>query len=97
MDVRVGGRFRIRFATDDGETHEVGGAYRDVTPPQRPGVQLGVALDAGARVARHRDVAPDGDGTLLSLNHAQFFDQAARDGHERGWTGTLDKLEKIFA
>jgi len=36
-------------------------------------------------------------GTLLSLNHGQFFDQAARDGHERGWLGTMDKLERFFA
>lgn len=26
----------------------------------------------------------------------QFFDQAARDGHEGGWIGTLDKLEQYF-
>ena len=37
---------------------------------------------------------PDGAATLLTLTHEQFFDQAARDGHERGWTGTLDKLER---
>jgi len=40
---------------------------------------------------------PDGDGTLLTLHHEQLFDLAARDGHERGWMGALDKLEKIFA
>ena len=39
---------------------------------------------------------PDGAATLLTLTHEQFFDQAARDGHERGWTGTLDKLERYF-
>ena len=37
---------------------------------------------------------PDGAATMLTLTHEQFFDQAARDGHERGWTGTLDKLER---
>ena len=40
---------------------------------------------------------PDGDGTMLTLHHEQLFDQAARDGHERGWTGTMDKLERYFA
>ena len=35
MDVRIGGSFRIRFKTDDGEQHQVGGAYRDVVPDQR--------------------------------------------------------------
>ncbi len=40
---------------------------------------------------------PDGDGTLLTLRHEQFFDQTARDGHERGWNGALDKLENFLA
>jgi uncharacterized protein YndB with AHSA1/START domain len=40
---------------------------------------------------------PDGDGTLLTLHHEQLFDQPARDGHERGWIGALDKLEGFIA
>ena len=35
LDVKVGGRFRIRFSTANGEQHEVGGVYREVTPDQR--------------------------------------------------------------
>ena len=31
LDVRVGGRFRVRFSTTNGEQHEVGGVYREVT------------------------------------------------------------------
>jgi len=40
---------------------------------------------------------PDGDGTLLTLHHEQLFDQAARDGHERGWIGSLEKLANYVA
>jgi len=40
---------------------------------------------------------PEGEGTLLTLTHEQLFDQAARDGHERGWLTGLDKLEKWIA
>ena len=39
-------------------------------------------------------VAKDGEGAMLTLHHEQFFDDKARDGHNRGWTGTLDKLER---
>ena len=35
LDVKVGGRFRVRFSTANGEQHEVGGIYRQVTPDQR--------------------------------------------------------------
>ena len=37
----------------------------------------------------------DGDGTLMTLMHEQFFDEDARDRHQHGWTGALDKLENI--
>ena len=40
---------------------------------------------------------PDGSGTLLTLTHERLFDEASRDGHEKGWIGSLDKLEKFVA
>jgi hypothetical protein len=40
---------------------------------------------------------PDGAGTLLTLTHEQFFDEAARDSHRQGWTGALEKLARLFA
>ena len=40
---------------------------------------------------------PDGSGTLLTLTHERLFDESSRDGHEKGWIGSLDKLEKFVA
>jgi hypothetical protein len=39
----------------------------------------------------------DGDATILTLTHEQFFDDAARDRHQSGWTGSLNKLELFLA
>jgi uncharacterized protein YndB with AHSA1/START domain len=33
-------------------------------------------------------------GTELDFVHDRFFDQAARDNHERGWSGTFAKLDE---
>ena len=38
---------------EDGEYHEVGGIYREVVPNAAARVQLGVAFDAGTRIAGH--------------------------------------------
>lgn len=97
MDVRVGGSFRIRFKTDDGEQHQVGGTYRDVVPDQRLVFTWAWHTTPERESVVTVTLRPDGDGTLLSLNHGKFFDEAARDGHERGWTGTMDKLVQYFA
>jgi len=42
-------------------------------------------------------VKPDGTGALLTLIHEQFADEPARDRHEWGWTGALNKLERALA
>jgi len=39
---------------------------------------------------------PDGGGTDVELRHEQFYDQAAGDGHQRGWTLTFGKLEAFL-
>jgi uncharacterized protein YndB with AHSA1/START domain len=96
-DARVGGRYQMVFRTPDGEEHDVSGSYREVVPnaklvftwmwrtmPERQSL-VTVALKR------------DGDGTLLTLLHEQFFDEAARDRHRSGWSGTLDKLERYLA
>jgi uncharacterized protein YndB with AHSA1/START domain len=97
MDVRVDGHFRIGFRTDDGEYHEVGGRYIEVVPDRR----LVFSWAWHSTPERQSQVTvvlrDEGDVTLLTLTHDKFFDEAARDGHRRGWTGTLDKLERMFA
>lgn len=97
MDVRVGGGFRISFNTADGQYHQVGGKYREVVPEQRLVFSWAWHSTPERESVVTVTIKPDGNGSLLTLNHGQFFDQAARDGHQRGWTGTLDKLEKMFA
>ena len=97
MDVRVGGKYRISFKTDDGAYHEVGGEYLEVTPPLR--LVFNWAWHSTPERVSQVTIAlrPEGGITLLTLTHDKFFNEDARDGHKRGWTGTLDKLEKFFA
>ena len=96
-DVRVGGRFHVVFQTEDGEEHDVSGIYREVVPNQK------LQFTWAWRTMPEREslvtviVRPDGDGSLLTLIHEQFFDEAARDRHNTGWTGALNKLERMFA
>jgi len=97
IDARVGGRYRVSFKMQDGEHHEVAGVYREMVPNQR----LTFSWAWHSTPERESQVTvllkPDGDGTLVTLHHEQLFDEAARDGHESGWTGTLDKLERYLA
>lgn len=96
LDVREGGRYRIRFHTPDGEEHEVSGTYETVEPGRRL-VFSWAWRSTPERVSRVtmtlRSVA---EGTELDFRHERFFDEAARDGHRRGWTATFEKLDALF-
>lgn len=96
-DVRVGGRYAVQFSTADGEEHNVGGIYREIVPNEK------LVFTWAWRTMPEREslvtvlIKPEGTGSLLALIHEQFFDEAARDRHEQGWTGCLDKLERYLA
>lgn len=98
MDVRPGGKYQMNFKTEDGEAHQVGGVYREVMPNSRLQFTWAWHSTPERESLVTVTVASDGDtGCILTLLHEQFFDQAAADGHKRGWTGTLDKLERYVA
>ena len=96
-EARVGGRFRLIMRGTDGEEHDVSGVYREVVPDRK------LVFTWTWRTTPEReslvtvDIRPDGAGSQLNLTHEQFFDEAARDRHEHGWTGCLNKLERYFA
>ena len=96
-DVRVGGRYVVVFHTEDGEEHYVSGVYREVKPNEK------LQFTWAWRSTPEREslvtilIKPDNGASILTLVHEQFFDEPARDRHEFGWTGSLNKLEKLFA
>ena len=96
-DVRVDGRYRIVMRGSDGEEHDVSGVYREVVPNEK------LVFTWAWRTTPEREslvtvtLKADGSGTILTLTHEQFFDEPARDRHQSGWTGALDKLEAYFA
>jgi uncharacterized protein YndB with AHSA1/START domain len=96
IDARIGGHFRVSFSAKD-EYYQVGGIYREVVPNRRLVFSWAWHSTPERESLVTVQLEPDGDGTLLTLHHEQLFDDAARDGHQRGWTGALDKLEASLA
>ena len=97
LDVRVGGRYRIRMRDENG-THVATGIYREVRAQERlvftwewaeGGMDIGqtlVTLEFRAR----------GAATELVFIHERFPTTAARDEHEQGWTECLDALAEYL-
>ena len=91
-DVRPGGRFSVVFRLLDGSEHNPTGIYQDVVPPTK----LAFTWDLPGRSEPASLVTfrlePSEGGTVLTLTHEHLPDEAARNSHEQGWSGLLDKL-----
>ena len=97
LDVRAGGRYRISFEMQSGEYSEVGGVYREVVPNEK------LVFSWAWHSTKEREslvtvsIRPDGAGSLMVFTHEQFFDEAARDNHAKGWNELFGQLETILA
>ena len=96
-DLRVGGRYCISFSATDGEYFQVGGVYREIVPNERLVFSWAWHSTPERESLVTISFKPDSAGTLMIFHHAQFFDEAARDNHQRGWSSFLDKLDAFVA
>jgi len=97
-DLRIGGRYRVRFRMLDGSEHESAGEYLEIEKPRRL-VMSWRWVEGGDDPGESRlefHLRPIAEGTELTLIHARLHSDAAARSHERGWSGSLDKLEHYF-
>jgi uncharacterized protein YndB with AHSA1/START domain len=97
LDVRVGGRYRIAFRTQDGEEHGVSGTYQEVAENRRLSFTWAWQSTPDRVSLVTIELRPTAQGTELDFRHDRFFDQQARDNHERGWAATFAKLDEFLA
>ena len=96
-DVRVGGRYRIVMHSPDGETHRVGGVYREVVLNKRLVYTWAWESTPERESLVTVEFKPSGDGTEVVLAHHRFADTQARDKHQQGWIVCLDRLGRVVS
>jgi uncharacterized protein YndB with AHSA1/START domain len=95
IDLRVGGTYRIAMKSSHGNTYYLSGKYRAVQPPEKlvftwrweAEPELGETLVTVEFLDR-------GGSTEVVLTHELFPTQKSRDEHEKGWSGSLERLAK---
>jgi uncharacterized protein YndB with AHSA1/START domain len=98
LDVRVGGRFRIAFGGADGNANECAGEYREVVPQRKLVFTWHWPRTTPERISLVTILfKAAAGGTELDFRHEQFFDEAARNDHQRGWTPILENLGRFLS
>jgi uncharacterized protein YndB with AHSA1/START domain len=103
VEFHPGGAFHCLMRSPEGSEHRMHGVYREIVEPEKisftwcwvdaeghPGHETLVTVlleEAGA----------DGAQTKLTLHHAVFESESARDAHNKGWSETMDRLAAYVA
>jgi uncharacterized protein YndB with AHSA1/START domain len=99
VDARVGGAYRIVMRHGDGEEFVSYGVYRELDRPNKIVCTQQWEEDEKSlerETLMTLEFRADGARTELTLTHQNFRDEAQRDRHVEGWTGCLEKLERLF-
>ncbi|MGZ5186097.1 MAG: SRPBCC domain-containing protein [Caldimonas sp.] len=98
VDHRPGGAWRMVMQSRDGSLFRVGGVYRELRRPERLAYtwQWEEGAMAGVETLVTVSFSERDGATLLEMRHTGLPSATARDGHARGWNGTLNKLTDLL-
>ncbi len=100
LETRPGGRWRMILRRPDGGAMATSGIYRVVEPPRRLVFTWAWEDQSGAHGHETEVMVsfePAPGGTRLVLVQQRFESTQARDNHNRGWSASFDRMEKILA
>ena len=98
-DARIDGELRWDLMTSDGEAMTMRGQYRELQPDRK--VVFTWRWEDDETWESHTSIVTvelqDRDGgTELRLTHERLPTEQSADNHTRGWSGALDKLQRLF-
>lgn len=99
QDVRVGGHFRFHASKTDGQTGLTEGIFKEIIQNKK----LVFTWTNNNKEAPAKDTLvtvefiAHGDKTEVVIKHTNFEFEQAIERHNMGWTGSLEKLERLMS
>ncbi len=99
LDPRVGGHWRVDFASETAGTYYEHGTYTELAEPERLGFTMTQTFPGQSTPEMQVTVTlcDLGDRTELTFHQTGFASLAHRDGMQEGWGECLDKLAAHIA
>jgi uncharacterized protein YndB with AHSA1/START domain len=96
LELKIGGKYRVEMHHKDGNVHTVGGAYREIKPPEK--LVFTWRWDHDPTVPESLvtiEFLDFGSSTEIQLTHEQLPNAEQRDKHAQGWNGCLEQLARL--
>lgn len=100
VDLRVGGRYRLRMESPEGTTHTAYGTYREIRRPERLVYTWSWEEQDDHEIGETVVTVEFRDrkgSTEVVLVHEGFPTDEDRGNHEQGWTSCLERLETLHS
>jgi uncharacterized protein YndB with AHSA1/START domain len=100
MERRVGGAWRARMVSPDGNWYGMRGMVREIVEPERLVFTFAWDEDEvhyGREMLITITFEERDGGTEMTFHQAEFEDKEDRDGHNEGWSQSFDRLEAYLA
>jgi len=88
-DLRVGGKWLVRFRTADGSTTGAKGEYLRIERPTNLSFTWQADWDTDGPTTIELEFQPVKNGTLVKLRHSGFDEAGWRDANKDVWRDTL--------
>ncbi|MEO6003787.1 MAG: SRPBCC domain-containing protein [Opitutus sp.] len=95
LDVRVGGRFEVRFMDSTGAEHVCRGVYVEVKPASKLSFSWNWRSEPGIETLVTVELTPKGTGTQMQFEHGRLIETSLHD-YAAGWQRTFEKLAGVL-
>jgi uncharacterized protein YndB with AHSA1/START domain len=101
FDLREGGEYSLTMKGPDGNGHLLKGTFTTIDAPKKlvftwQWASGDMAASDGAPTVVTVDIKPMGDTTEMTMTHAGFVDEQTKENHNKGWSSSFVKLEKLL-
>ena len=97
LEPRVGGRYRVTMNLSSGDTIPVAGVFKVIDRPTTLAFTWGWDGDPSRQSLVTLTFAAKGNKTELTLRQEGLGTVENRDAHNKGWSSTLNKLDRYLA
>ena len=98
FELKEGGQYSLTMNAPDGAKHKLKGVFKTIEKPTKlVFTWQWENEEMGRETIVTVELAAIGDKTEMIFTHSGFVNEQGKEMHNQGWTGSFNKLEKLFA